>query len=61
VSVAPLGPLAAGLLLETVSPRATVAVFTLFNVVLAVAGTVSPAIRDAPSLAELDTLRTREA
>ena len=46
----PLGPLAAGILLETTSSRATVAVFTMCGVVLAVWGTLSPAIRDAPRL-----------
>ena len=61
VSVAPLGPLVAGLLLEVVSARATVAFFTLFNVVLALWGTLSPAIRDAPSLDRLDELRAEHA
>jgi len=42
--------LAAGILLETTSSRATVAVFTMCGVVLAVWGTLSPAIRDAPRL-----------
>jgi MFS family permease len=51
--IAPLGPLVAGLLLEVVSARATVAIFAAFGLVLAVWGTLSPAIRDAPSLAEL--------
>jgi MFS family permease len=53
VAVLPLGPLAAGLLLEHVSERWTIAVFTLFNLALAVTGTLSRAIRDAPSLGEL--------
>jgi hypothetical protein len=53
VAVLPLGPLAAGLLLDHVSERWTIAVFTLFNVALAVTGTLSRAIRDAPSLGEL--------
>jgi MFS family permease len=52
----PLGPLAAGVLLETTSSRATVAVFTACAVALAVCGMLSPAIRDAPQLAELDGL-----
>jgi MFS family permease len=50
---APLGPLAAGLLLGSVSERATVALFAAFGLVLAVWGTLSPAIRGAPSLADL--------
>jgi MFS family permease len=51
--IAPLGPLLAGLLLSSTSARATIAVFTAFGVVLAVWGTLSPAIRAAPSLDEL--------
>jgi hypothetical protein len=51
--LAPLGPLVAGLLLSAVSARATVAAFALAGLALAVAGTLSPAIRAAPSLAEL--------
>jgi MFS family permease len=50
----PLGPLAAGLLLESYSPRATVAAFTLVSVVLFAWGMASPSIRHAPSLAELE-------
>jgi hypothetical protein len=50
-----LGPLAAGLLLESVSPRETVAVFTACGLALAVWGTLSPTIRKAPSLADLDS------
>ncbi|HEY3766272.1 MAG TPA: MFS transporter [Gaiellales bacterium] len=52
----PLGPLVAGLLLESYSPRQTIAAFTLVSVVLFVWGTVSPAIRHAPSLDELEGL-----
>jgi MFS family permease len=51
--IAPLGPLVAGLLLDAVSERATIAVFAAFGLVLALWGTLSPAIRDAPSLDEL--------
>jgi MFS family permease len=54
--VAPLGPLAAGFLLASVSARATVAVFTVCGLLLAVWGTLSPSIRQAPSLDELDDL-----
>ena len=53
LAVAPLGPLAAGVLLGDVSPRATVAVFAACGLALAVWGTLSPAIRNAPSLADL--------
>ena len=52
--IAPLGPLTAGLLLGSVSERATIAVFAAFGLVLALWGTLSPSIRNAPSLAELD-------
>ena len=48
-----IAPLLAGFLLATVSPRATVAVFAAFGVALAVWGTLSPAIRAAPTLGEL--------
>jgi hypothetical protein len=51
--IAPLGPLTAGVLLSTVSARATIAVFAVVGVVLAVWGTLSPSIRTAPSLADL--------
>jgi len=54
--IAPLGPLAAGLLLATGSPRAAIALFAGFGLVLAVWGTLSPSIRTAPSLDELDDL-----
>ena len=54
VSVTPLGPLVAGLLLEHASSRVTVGVLTAFNVALALIGTLSPAIRNAPSLDELE-------
>ena len=50
---APLGPLAAGLLLGSVSPRLTVVVLVVPTLVAAVLGTVSKAIREAPPLAKL--------
>ncbi len=59
LAIAPLGPLVAGLLLESISPRATIAVFALFGLALAVWGTLSPSIRSAPSLAELAELPAR--
>ena len=52
--VAPLGPLLAGVLLTTTSPRATVAFFAAFSFALALWGTLSRAIRNSPSLAELE-------
>ena len=53
---APLGPLLAGFLLSTVSARATIAFFAAFTLALALWGTLSPSIRNAPSLDELDAL-----
>jgi MFS family permease len=52
--IAPLGPLAAGLLLGSLSARATIAVFFGIILLLALWGTFSPSIRDAPSMAELE-------
>jgi MFS family permease len=43
--IAPLGPLTAGLLLGAVSDRAAIAVFAVLALVLAVWGTLSPALR----------------
>lgn len=54
LSIAPLGPLTAGVLLGAVSARATIAVFAAFALVLAVWGTLSPSVRAAPSLDELE-------
>ncbi len=53
---APLGPLVAGLLLASASARTTVAFFAVFTLSLAFWGTLSPSIRRAPSLDELDAL-----
>jgi MFS family permease len=52
----PLGPLAAGLLLESFSPRETITLFTLVSVVLFAWGMATPSIRHAPSLDELAAL-----
>jgi hypothetical protein len=53
--IAPLGPLVAGILVSAASAQATVAVFAAVGLVLALWGTLSPAIRAAPSLDELQT------
>ena len=53
LGIAPLGPLTAGVLLDTVSAREAIAVFAAVGLVLAIWGTLSSAIRSAPSLAEL--------
>jgi MFS family permease len=50
---APLGPLAAGFLLDAYSARTTVACFLVLTAALAFWGTLSPVLRAAPSLAEL--------
>ena len=50
---APLGPLVAGLLLASASDRVTVAVFSAVGLGLALWGTLSPSIRNAPSLDRL--------
>ena len=54
----PLGPLIAGLLLDSLSERETVAVFSAVLLALALIGTASSAIRAAPTLAELDHVPT---
>lgn len=54
-SAAPLGPLAAGALLEATSERATVAIFAALLATLALYATTSAAIRAAPSLDDLAT------
>lgn len=59
--VTPLGPLAAGLLLEATSARATVALFAAAGLALALWGTLSPSIRRAPSLSELERLGPEQA
>ena len=51
---APLGPLLAGVLLSATSERWTVGVFALFGLVLALWGTLSESIRNAPSLTDLE-------
>jgi MFS family permease len=51
---APLGPLVAGLLLAAYSPRVTFLVLGSIALALAVWTTLSPSIRNAPSLSELD-------
>jgi MFS family permease len=50
VAAGPLGPLAAGLLLTDASPRITVLVLAAPVVVAALLGTLSPSMRDLPSL-----------
>jgi hypothetical protein len=54
--IAPLGPLVAGALLGATTARATIALFAASALALAVWGTVSPSIRSAPRLDQLDDL-----
>jgi hypothetical protein len=55
LAISPLGPLAAGFLLE-VSSQAAIAFFAAVGVVLAVWGTFSPALRDAPRPEDLQKM-----
>ncbi|MDE3191118.1 MAG: MFS transporter [Acidobacteriota bacterium] len=57
---APLGPLAAGLMLGALSARETIAVLTGILAVLAVLASLLPSIRNAPTLDELATLPLTE-
>jgi predicted MFS family arabinose efflux permease len=50
----PLGPLLAGVLLDAVPARVAIGLFAAVGLVLVVWGSVSPSIRAAPSLDELD-------
>jgi hypothetical protein len=52
--IVPLGPLVAGVLLDAVPARAAIGLFTAAALVLVVWGSLSPSIRAAPSLDELD-------
>jgi hypothetical protein len=47
--IAPLGPLAAGALLDATSARAASGLFAAFGLLLAAWGTLSPSIRAAPA------------
>lgn len=53
VVAAPLGPVAAGLLLGSVSPRLTIAALMSATLAAAALGTISKSIRQAPPLEEL--------
>ena len=57
----PLGPLAAGFLLGSVSARVTVVCFAAVAFAVALWSTLSPSIREAPSLDELDDVRVSTA
>jgi MFS family permease len=51
----PLGPLAAGLLLDSVSPRVTILALTAGTMLAAVVGTLSRAVRELPPLEDIVT------
>jgi MFS family permease len=53
---APLGPLLAGFLIGNFSTRAAVAVFAALGLAIAIWGTLSPALRSAPDIGELELL-----
>ena len=53
----PLGPLVAGILLDALPARAAIGLFAAAALVLVVWGVLSPSIREAPSLDELDRHR----
>jgi MFS family permease len=55
VLLLPLGPLVAGFLIESVSPRAAIAFFLAVVLVAAVCGTLSRSTRDIPAPADLVT------
>ena len=57
---APVGPLLAGFLLDSVSPRATIAVFAASGLVLALLGTLSTSIKQAPKLSDLESVPAAE-
>jgi MFS family permease len=52
--VAPFGPLLAGFLIDQFSTRTAVAVFAVSGLLIALWGTLSPALRDAPTMSELE-------
>lgn len=54
LAIAPFGPLVAGVLLSATSPRATVACFLAFSASLVVWGLLSPALKNAPDVGNLD-------
>lgn len=57
---APVGPLLAGFLLDSSSPRATIAVFAGSGLVLALLGTLSTSIKQAPELGDLESAPVAE-
>lgn len=56
--IAPLGPLVAGILLDSAPARVAIGTFAAVGLVLAVSATLSPAVRAAPRIADLEHLST---
>jgi transmembrane secretion effector len=54
--IAPLGPLVAGILLDSAPSRVAIGAFAVIGLTLAMSATLSPAIRAAPRIEELATL-----
>ena len=59
LAIAPLGPLVAGVLLSSTSPRVTVACFLVFSATLVVWGMLSPALKNASHIHDLDVAAAR--
>jgi MFS family permease len=55
VAVMPLGPLAAGFLLDSVSARLTIFLLTAGTMVAAIVGTLSRSVRELPPLSQVTT------
>jgi cyanate permease len=60
LAAGPLGPLAAGALLEATNARVTVGVIAVCGIGLALWGTLSGSLRSAPSLSELETVEAQK-
>jgi transmembrane secretion effector len=61
VAVTPLGPLAAGLLLTSLSPRVSIAALASVTLVAALVGTFGRSMRDVPRLDELTSAAASRA
>jgi MFS family permease len=57
----PFGPLTAGVLLDHISPRATVVTFAVAGLAVALWGTLAPSLRDAPPMEEIEPRASLEA
>jgi MFS family permease len=57
--IAPLGPLVAGILLDSAPSRVAIGVFAVMGFTLAISATLSPAIRGAPRVEDLAALSAK--